>query len=166
MNGWTVTLDLSVEPDPTDEELDELVDLLPADLAPIVSGGPGHDRIHVTLAIPDDLGPAAALQEAGSEVHNCIEKTWNVHARTVAAEVLTWDEHDRRLAAPAFPALVGVSEIADMLGVSRQRVSVLSRSEDFPEPVARLAAGPVWRAEDLSTFADGWHRQPGRPREP
>ena len=33
-------------------------------------------------------------------------------------------------------ALVGVADIADLLGVSRQRADALSRSKRFPDPVA------------------------------
>ena len=35
--------------------------------------------------------------------------------------------------------LVGVSEIADMLGVSKQRASVLCARKGFPDPVERMA---------------------------
>jgi hypothetical protein len=37
------------------------------------------------------------------------------------------------------PRLVGVSEIAEMLGVSRQRASVLCRSKGFPDQVELVA---------------------------
>jgi predicted DNA-binding transcriptional regulator AlpA len=40
--------------------------------------------------------------------------------------------------------LVGVAEIADMLGVSRQRVHQLATREDFPTPLAVLVMGSVW----------------------
>ena len=41
--------------------------------------------------------------------------------------------------------LVGVAEIAQMFGVSRQRVSKISQEDDFPEPIAILKAGRIWR---------------------
>ena len=43
--------------------------------------------------------------------------------------------------------LVGTSEIADLLGVSRQRVHQLTARDDFPEPLARLQAGAIWDRE-------------------
>lgn len=58
----------------------------------------------------------------------------------------------------------GVSEVAGILGVSRQRVSELRAREDFPAPIAELAAGPVWRVSNLRRFIDEWPRKPGRPR--
>lgn len=54
--------------------------------------------------------------------------------------------------------LVGVAEIARMLAVSRQRVSQLAETKDFPEPVVRLSAGPVWEREAVEV----WARQTGR----
>ena len=61
--------------------------------------------------------------------------------------------------------LVGLSEIATMLGVSRQRADQLVRDyEDFPAPVAELASGRIWE----TTAVDAWAtahpvRPPGRP---
>jgi len=49
--------------------------------------------------------------------------------------------------------LVGLSEIAER--THRKRTSVhnlATRRADFPEPVARLAMGPVWDWEDVKTF--------------
>jgi predicted DNA-binding transcriptional regulator AlpA len=45
--------------------------------------------------------------------------------------------------------IVGTSEIADLLGVSRQRVHQLMRTRGFPPAVALLAAGWVWAADDI-----------------
>jgi hypothetical protein len=54
--------------------------------------------------------------------------------------------------------LVSTVEIADLLGVTRQRVDQLSRTEGFPEPKAELAIGRVWeRAEVVA-----WARAAGR----
>jgi len=81
----------------------------------------------------------------------------------VRADVMTFEEQDRELATPNFPELVGVSEVADLLGVSRQRASALAKSSGFPLPVAVLAAGPVWTRPSLNRFVDEWPRKNGRP---
>jgi predicted DNA-binding transcriptional regulator AlpA len=54
--------------------------------------------------------------------------------------------------------LVGVAEIAAMLSVTRTRIGQLAKSSSFPEPIARLAAGPVWRRSDIEL----WARETGR----
>jgi predicted DNA-binding transcriptional regulator AlpA len=54
--------------------------------------------------------------------------------------------------------LVGVAEIAEMLGVTRQRVHQLMQLEGFPEPTAELSAGRIW----LRTDVEKWARRTGR----
>jgi prophage regulatory protein len=54
--------------------------------------------------------------------------------------------------------LVGSHEIRVMLGVSRQRINQLVAARQFPEPVARLAQGAVWRKRDI----EEWMRETGR----
>src|SRR5579884_1721110 len=48
--------------------------------------------------------------------------------------------------------LVGVAEVAAILGVSRQRVHQLIEAGDFPAPEAELSAGKVWSREAV----DAW----------
>ena len=51
--------------------------------------------------------------------------------------------------------LVGVAEIADLFGVSRQAASNWrERHADFPTPVASLKSGPVWELPDILAWAD------------
>lgn len=59
---------------------------------------------------------------------------------------------------------LGVSETAETLNVSRQRVSELRARSDFPAPIAEIAAGPVWAGSSLKRFLASWDRKPGRPR--
>ncbi|NPC96601.1 DNA-binding protein [Nocardioides sp. zg-DK7169] len=53
---------------------------------------------------------------------------------------------------------MGVAEIAKLLSVSSQRVSQLAATATFPEPIARLAAGPIWERADI----ESWARKTGR----
>ena len=61
--------------------------------------------------------------------------------------------------------LVGLSEIATMLCVSRQRVGQLVRDyDDFPAPVAELASGRVWETAAVEAWTNAHPaRPPGRP---
>lgn len=55
--------------------------------------------------------------------------------------------------------LVGLTEIAELLGISRQRVHKLSQeASGFPEPFARLSAGLIWLRADI----EEWARDTGR----
>jgi hypothetical protein len=68
-------------------------------------------------------------------------------------------KHDSRI-----PQLVGLAELAKLLGVSKQRVSELRARDDFPKPIADLAAGPVWALPMLQRFLKEWPRRGGRPK--
>lgn len=62
--------------------------------------------------------------------------------------------------------LVGVHEVAAILGVTRQRVIALVHDKPgFPEPLTRLACGPVWASADIEEWMTTWDRRPGRPRK-
>ena len=54
--------------------------------------------------------------------------------------------------------LVSTVEIAELLGLSRQRVDKLSRGERFPAPAADLAIGRVWSRVAIID----WAKQTGR----
>lgn len=61
--------------------------------------------------------------------------------------------------------LVGLAEIAEMAGVSRQAVTNwTTRHGSFPEPLARLAAGPVWQRADIAAWLDAQGLSAGKPR--
>lgn len=55
--------------------------------------------------------------------------------------------------------LVGVAEIAEMFGVTRQRVNaIVKTSEDFPAPEAELSAGRIWLRSAIVAWADAHGR--------
>jgi predicted DNA-binding transcriptional regulator AlpA len=49
--------------------------------------------------------------------------------------------------------VMAAAEIANYLGVTRQRVAVLVDRDDFPEPIAQLSVGRIWRASDVREWA-------------
>lgn len=69
---------------------------------------------------------------------------------------------------PSKLRLMGQAEIVAFFGMKhRQQFADLRahKSHPFPDPVAELKMGPVWRAEDVEEWAKGWDRRPGRPRK-
>jgi prophage regulatory protein len=54
--------------------------------------------------------------------------------------------------------LVIAADIAERLGISRARVSVLVGRSDFPRPVGRLGRSDVWRWASV----ERWARESGR----
>ncbi len=54
--------------------------------------------------------------------------------------------------------VVGIPEIAQILGVSRQRVyQLIDTYEDFPAPLATLAVGRIWSRSAV----EEWNRRHG-----
>lgn len=52
------------------------------------------------------------------------------------------------------PELVGGKEAAVILGgLTKQQIHARSKKPDFPEPVQRLAGGPLWRRADIEALA-------------
>ena len=55
--------------------------------------------------------------------------------------------------------LVGMTEIAALLGISRQRVhQIMQQDPDFPQPAATISAGGVWEREAI----EAWAKRVGR----
>lgn len=51
-------------------------------------------------------------------------------------------------------SLVGLAEIAELLGVTKQVIANWrSRKPDFPQPVVTLKSGPVWEFESIESWA-------------
>jgi len=139
----------------TEEPLTEAVLSAVAEIGGAAGGDIGGDRLDTCFGVEAD-NVAKAAEEALRAI-NAVAP-----ARLAAVRIMTTAEHDRQLASPG-SQLVGVTETAELLGVTRQRLAVLRRRPEFPAPLAELAAGPIWRAGDLSRFAAGWQRKPGRP---
>lgn len=61
---------------------------------------------------------------------------------------------------------VGLTEIGDMLGVTRQRAYQLSRKTGFPAPVAETKAGRIWDRAEVAAWESTWDRasKGGRPK--
>jgi hypothetical protein len=50
--------------------------------------------------------------------------------------------------------LVGTAEAAEILGVERPRIGRWKKAKVLPEPVAELAAGPVWFREQIESVQE------------
>jgi hypothetical protein len=150
MRDWSVTVNWDAKGDVTEQLLFDI-----AAIGGAAGGLPGRKRIETTMTIVAE-DPMGAVRQA-------ILKMSQVCSGEIASiEVATTEEFDRRLGEPAFPELVGIAEVARILGVSPQRASTIQHQDAFPGPVAVLASGPVWRRGDLTRFEETWVRRPGR----
>ena len=119
------------------------------------------DEVSVVFQLP--YGEWLRLfRESGLVVEDLLELRPPPGARTTYQEYgdLDWArrwpaEQIWRLRKPAAEAeLVGVAEAARLLGWDKRRVATYVRRGSFPQPVAELAGGRVWRRGDVVAFRD------------
>ena len=151
---WAITLMYDLDPDM--DTMDSWEDQL-QDLDALVARIPGRG-IEVIAHVPDHLSMADALNKVTDRVSSV------AHAMPVGMEIVTQFEHDRRAEAATMPELMSAAEIAEALGISRQRVHQLRGTASFPAPLADLRGGAVWDAAAIRKFDQEWTRRPGRPR--
>jgi hypothetical protein len=155
---WAVTFTFAAASD--EDRLDKLACALGEHDASVAGAPP--DRVTVAMHVAA-VGPVEAIARAHAVVAAVVTMVLGV-APVLAVEALTEAEHERRADAPTLPELVGASEVAGMLGVSRQRVHQLREHPSFPAPLVEVAMGPLWDARAVLAFAAEWDRRPGRPR--
>jgi hypothetical protein len=155
MTEWTVTVAVPDHRD-TPEQLIELAERL-GDFDASAARRPQHSVVvfHLYVTAGDPLKATSVGYDAVVE---------RVGRTPVEIETLTEVEYQRRASEPTKPELMSAAEIADELGVSRQRVHKLRSMATFPLPLAELRGGAVWDAVAVRKFAESWKRKPGRPR--
>jgi hypothetical protein len=120
-------------------------------------------EVDVTVAWGDEVPAALLITEVEMRRENrsgSVEPLLRVLDVHVVDAVV--EPYAKRV--PSF-RLAGLAEVAQLLGATKRTASRYTALPDFPEPVARLAMGPVWLAEDI----EAWARQrgpirPGRPQ--
>lgn len=145
-----------------DGRLDEFMDLLD-DHGGVVSGGDGAYSGRLTVEADNAAHATITATEVFQEMAaKAGLPDWGI-TRT---EAVTHEELEAELARPNFPDIVGSAEAAAELGVSRQRLAqLIADKPEFPAPIVRFAATPVWMRAAIQRFAEDWDRTPGRPRK-
>ena len=148
--------------DPDDERFDRFEEALEERRAGNLGGG-GADRWSATVTIDDSVCKLAAID--GELVARAAAKAAGLPDwPTVRLEVTLADVVDEDQARSNFPDLVGASAVAEILGVSRQRLAELRATDRFPLPVTTIDGRDVWMRAAIEKFDAGWERRPGRPR--
>ena len=155
----TVNVAGGVDDDPADRLLDALTRYSGA-LA-ITDADPRRPAA-VELALDVDAKDAGASAQAAIEAARRVLLVAELPDDGEVLEILVQTAAEQEQSGPVLPKLLGLSEVGEMLGVSRQRVTQLRQRADFPDPVQTLRSGPVWTAPSLRHFQATWDRSPGR----
>lgn len=148
-------------------DIDALLDALAAVGAEggVVSAG-ARLSVRFSLAVEGANGtpipPGRVVEPAWEMLAQALSEA-GVASSPVSFFSIETDEHLEREVSEPLDPLLGVTEVAEILGVSKQRVGQLRERGDFPSPIAELAAGPVWARSMLLRFIDKWPRKAGRP---
>jgi hypothetical protein len=164
MGQWDVSFE-TVAPD-TPADAEDLADDLVGILKPEAGVVSLIDEMLVVSVTIDAPGYAAAVKRAAARIVAAFDRLKparkprivGVEARSAAA-ARAWIDR------PTYPPMVGVAEVGEILGVSKQRVAELREAGRLPEPISVLRSGPVWPRPAIERFVEGWTRKPGRPRK-
>ena len=142
----------------SDDQFDELLQR--------IGGTIRHDTNRGLLYLVWRLSAAGLVQaghQAASVVADALPTCLGSEAELTSLQVVTAEQADAERDHPRPQELMGYTEAATALDVSRQRVAQLDgQHPDFPRPVGRIGAGPVFTADSIRSFAARWNRSPGR----
>ena len=161
MACWTVRIVVAVPTPITDAVLDQLVDLGDEYDATVARHRDGIGVV-VTFDVDDQDAAQAALRARtrALEIVNSASRADDV----VDLRVITPELYEAEALRPDTPELLAAPDVAELLGVSRQRVHQLATDHArFPAPYLRLGSGPIWTRPAIEHFAAQWDRRPGRP---
>lgn len=159
---WSVEITAAGSgPGPTDAAIWALLDLL-VGRVPVASHGPDRYTVRFCVETDDAAKAVASARKIFGEIVKAAGlPDWPI----VHTEASTMEELERENSIPNYPTLLGVKELADLLGVSKQRVWELRNTKGFPQPLTNLASTPVWTESSVQHFLEEWRRKPGRPRK-
>lgn len=156
---WRFELRIQLSEQLSDAELDQLMAVTSRSDWDVT-----RDPIGIALVTygPSEQ-PGETLRLLWAEATSWLEaqgRTGYVAAGQVMTEALAEEQALR----PDTPELLSTPDVAELLGVSRQRVHQLhTERSDFPAPYARLGSGPIWARPAIEAFDRSWTRKPGRP---
>lgn len=155
---WRFELRVQLHQTPTDAQLSQLMESAARDNWDVT-----RDPIGLALVTyGPSPRPAETLRDLWAQAVEWL--SWqDLRGDVVDGRVMTEAEHEAEALRADTPELLAATDVAELLGVSRQRVHQLAERPDFPAPYARLGNGPIWTRPTIETFAQSWTRKPGRP---
>lgn len=160
MNDWSVRVEWTGTGPLSDDQAEALDEQLAAHAGRVGDEPNGNTsaQLHVKAGtIRQAFDAAVRATEAAC-------KALGLPCTVVATDVATWAEFERRLAEPPVPPLVGPTEVATRLGVTRQRASdIIKANAEVFRAVAHTSRGPLYLEAALDRFEASWERRSGRP---
>lgn len=127
----------------------------PADLAVVSGAAVTYDPHSGSLEMAFEV-EAGTLGEATVTGLSAAARTTGLQPTRLCVQSTADFVADHEHPAPLNLDLIGVTEIAGELGVSRQRAGKLADDPDFPAPVLRTAAGRLYTRDSVKAFQQRW----------
>ena len=151
--GWSVTIEGRSEgaydPDAVMEAL--------ASYHPGLSVG---DRTLSATVTVDATSPLQAIDQAHEIVLTAV-KPFGLKVEHI--EAMTEERQEKEVEASNLPDLVGLADIAEMLGTTRQRVFQMTANKGFPVALLELKAGRLWSRPAIESYLEGREATRRRP---
>lgn len=153
---WYITIAFTTQTPMTSEAGFDILDAL-AEHHASAALATDSGSISLTVSAPDAIQAAALIPKILTKAQP-ITGTVTISS----LEILSEDAFQTSLEEPEIPDLVGLTEIAEMAGVSRQRANAIVKQDSFPTPVLTLAAGQFRTRAAVQNWVNNWTRKPGR----
>lgn len=141
--GWSVRVEGVTGPFLLPERIVEKL----AEHHPAVSFG--DSRVSVTLTV-EALNPQQAIAFVLAKVSEVVRPL-----EVELVEAMTEDRQERELATSNLPDLVGLAEIAELAGTTRQRVFQMTANKGFPMALVELRSGRLWSRPAIENYLEG-----------
>jgi hypothetical protein len=144
--GWTVTIEGRAA-----KALDELD---PEDL------GEELADIHAVVSLQDGLLSATATVDADGyrlaldHVYEALAGAIGARLDVERAEAMTEERQVADLEISNLPDLVGLTEIAELAGTTRQRVFQMTANKGFPAALLELKSGRLWSRPAIQSYLE------------
>lgn len=160
VRGWRLELWWAVPRPPGPARLAQLIAEADAAAGWVLARSPIGLTVvsRVRSGRPDDE-LARFAERVGGWLHGRVEGARILSLRACADEVVAAE-----LAHPDVPPLASAADVAQFLGLTRQRVQHLHGTDPrFPAPVARVATGPLWTVAAIRGYRRGRAAGDGEP---
>lgn len=158
----TVAIEVALDGGPDTPELAERLDRLKevvADAGGVPLRSTDPRRYGARFRVSGD--PAEAVEAGVQSFERAAGEAGVPSSPVVDVEAADLDEVAGDRAGGEVPDLVGLTEVADLLGVTPHLATVITRLAWFPAPAAELNAGPVWTQAAIDRFVQLTSSDPG-----
>lgn len=157
MNDWYISLTFTTTHALTVEDIGFEINEALADYHAICAVGVHGGSVSLTVSAHDAFSAMRMVPAIITTLSHLVPDL-----TVTATSILSEPEFQKELDTPSIPELVGITEIAEMIGSSTQQVNTLTHREGFPSPLVTLAMGRFYGKAAIERWVAQWDRTPGR----